>query len=189
MHVETKTLPDILQRALASVGYARRDIAVEAREAVSLADGGSAGRRAFALIVDLVAGQIVTLRGSWGGPNMFNPSNTVDTDDKIRALQPGLAVIKGSEGESTYASIYVHPENLRPLLPSGPTVDDRDGRILAAYRGLKSGPYRQEALRALQCTEADITRLCAAGLLKRSSNGATQITTAGKNACSHVKLL
>jgi hypothetical protein len=186
MHVTVKSLPPIVRRALESVGYAHTDIAIEARERVWLADAGSAGQRAFAVILDLATGQALRLNGSWGGPNMFRDT-VVDSDDRERVLTPGLMVIKGSEGNRTYATIYVHPENMAPLLPSSPTIDDRDARVLACYRGLKSGPYRKEALARLNCTDADIARLVAAGLLKQSSNGATQITTAGKNACAHVR--
>jgi hypothetical protein len=182
MYVKVSSLPASVQRALMALHYAKADISVTARERFSVVDGGATGRRAFVCVVNLESGESKTLHGSWGGANMFNPSNAVDLDDTMRPLLPNMVVIRGSEGNSVYASIEVAPVTLAPMLPAAPTVDDRDAGILCAYRSFKSGPYRNEELARLSCTDADLDRLAAAGFLKRSKNGATQITTDGKNA-------
>jgi hypothetical protein len=82
--------------------------------------------------------------------------------------------------------IYVHPSDTPRLLPSKVQVDlsERDRRILASIRSLKSGNYRREALAALSCTDSDLDRLAGLGLLKRTKSGATSITTEGRNASS-----
>src|SRR5262249_44816646 len=134
MHAKVNSLPSSVQRVLAALRYAKADISVTARERFSVADGGAAGRRAFVCVVNLESGESKTLYGSWGGANMFNPSNAVDLDDTLRPILPNMVVIRGSEGNGIYASIEVAPETLAPMLPAAPTVDDRDAGILAAYR-------------------------------------------------------
>ena len=186
-HVKVNALPPSVQSALASFGYARQDISVTAETTFSLRAGSAQGRRAFVCVVNLETGEKLVTYGSWGGANMFNPTNAVDLDDEDRPLPPNVVVIHGSEGNSVFADLEVNPATLAPMLPAAPTIDDRDARILACYRSLKSGPYRKEALAKLKCSDEDIKRLCALGLLKQSSNGATQITTDGKNACAHVR--
>ena len=189
MHTKVSNLPQSVRSALSSFGYARADIAVTASETFSFRSGGSQGRRSFVCVVNLETGDRQTVMGSWGGANMFNPSNAVDLDGTERPILPNMAVIHGSEGESVYASIEVAPATLAPMLPAAPAIDDRDMRILACYRSLKSGNYRTEALARLKCTDLDLDRLAAMGLLKRNKAGATQITTDGKNACGNVSTI
>lgn len=186
MFTKVSTLPTALQNALSSLRYNRADISVKASEAFSLRCGSGQGQRAFVCVVNLETGDRSLTLGSWGGANMFNPQNAVDLDDTSHPILPNMAVITGSEGEKVFASIAVAPATLAPMLPSGPTVDARDMRILACYKSLKSGTYRTEALARLKCEETDLERLAAAGLLKRARNGATQITTEGKNACESI---
>src|SRR5258708_7518672 len=126
MYVSLKDLPDTIVSALSSVGYHSKDINVEAQETVSMFDSGGAGRRGFVVLVDIATGRCERHLGSWGGSNMFNPRNAVDLDTQERAIIPGMAVIKGSEGERTYATLYLHPDNLVKMLPAKPEVSDRE---------------------------------------------------------------
>lgn len=186
MHTKIENLPTSVRNALSSLGYARADIGVSARESFSLRCASGQGQRAFVCVVNLETGERVVTLGSWGGANMFNPQNAVDLDDELRPILPNMCVIRGSQGEKVFASIEVAPATLAPMLPAASSIDDRDARILACYRSLKSGNYRTEALARLKCTDLDLDRLAARGLLKRAKNGATQITTDGKNACESV---
>lgn len=69
----------------------------------------------------------------------------------------------------------------------GDDLSDTDRRVLYCYGALKSGEYRKNALadvsRAYKCDSAAIVdSLVARGYLKRAANGATQITTKGKDS-------
>lgn len=207
-HVKVKELPETLRTALASVGYHAADVAIQARDKYSMSAGGSGnGRRAFVVAVNLATGERVMRQGSWGGPNPFNPTNAVDLDDTVRDLPANFAVIHGSEGEQTYASVDVNPATLAPLLPEAPTLTESERAILCAYAGLTSaGRKRQiedwcsnaaraadssysnfKARRAAEETckqtiETLITGLVSRGFLARNKAGAVSVTTAGKNA-------
>lgn len=187
MHTKIENLPMSVRNALSNLGYARADIGVSAHETFSLRCASGQGQRAFVCIVNIETGERVVKIGSWGGANMFNPQNAVDLDDEERPILPNMVVIRGSQGERVHASIEVAAATLAPMLPAASGIDERDARILACYRSLKSGNYRTEALARLKCTEEDLVRLAALGLLKRARNGATQITTDGKNACEAVR--
>lgn len=114
---------------------------------------------------------------------MFNPQNPIDLDDSEHAMTPGGAVISGTIGQTTYARVILHPQNVAKLLPPAwSDVTDKERKILAAVGGLKSGPYRKEALARLQATDADMDTLVQKGLLSKNKAGAISITTAGKNA-------
>ena len=177
-----RELPEVLQRALSSVGYGRKDVEIRASEKESLFCAGGDGNRGFAILVNLSTGACETHMGSWGGSTPWNPNNAVDLDDREYTLPVGGAVIKGSEGggRPVYATITLHPDNMAKFLPAGPTLTDAEKQILWAFKTLKSGPYRQSALAGSRKEDLDV--LVSRGMLKRSSNGATAITTAGRNA-------
>lgn len=183
-YIATKALPATMQNALASVGYHRKDIAVSAKERVSIQCFGGDGYRAFAIILNYATGEHQTLWGSWGGPNAFNPQNRVDTDSQEHEIPVNGAVILGRIGgdQPVSASIYVRPDAITAMLPPAPTVTDEEKQILAAYRGLKSGPYRQEAIARVKDSAKLIDSLVERGFLKRSKNKAIQLTTEGRNA-------
>lgn len=181
-YAKVKELPDALQQALAAVGYGRSDILIEAKETESLFIAGGDGYRGFVCLVDLGTGSRQLHRGSWGGSNILNPQNHVDLDDRNYLLPPNGAVIKGSEGGNrpVLATISLHPSNIVRFLPAAPSLSNDEQRVLYAYKSLKAGPYRQDAMRGIPSTVAD--ELVEKGMLKRSKNGATQITSDGKNA-------
>jgi hypothetical protein len=100
------------------------------------------------------------------------------------ALPAGVAVVEHSIfcGKDMGLTFYVRPDVLAPLLPSGPELTDGERRALACFRGLKSGAYRQEALAGCGYSDEMRDRLAGLGLLKVAKNGATRLTTEGKNA-------
>ena len=114
MYAPVDTLPDSIRKALQSVRYGRRDISIEATERTSLSEAGSAGQKAFVILVNLDSGQTKTTWGSWGGPNMFNPRNPVDLDTREYPIPDNGAVIQGSVGNSTYARVLISPSTIAP---------------------------------------------------------------------------
>ncbi len=190
MYAPVNTLPESIQRALGSVSYHRKDINIEAKERASLSDAGSAGRKAFVILVNLQTGQSKATWGSWGGSNMFNPRNAVDLDDRDYPIPQNGAVIQGSVGNTTYASILVSPSTLAPLLPKADKIPDHEALILYCYKCIKGGQYRKDELDRVARKHPDasiaetVESLITRGYLKRNKAGAVQITTAGKNAYS-----
>jgi hypothetical protein len=78
--------------------------------------------------------------------------------------------------------------NSKLLSPPSNSLSDRDKKILAIFRGLKSGDYRKQALNDNGYTMEDRDRLAELGYLKVSRNGATRITPEGRNACQGVNV-
>jgi hypothetical protein len=216
VHVRVTDLPVTLRDALASLGYARGDVAVTAAETVELSSAGASGRQSFACVINLATGARKTLAGSWGGPNPWSHANVIDAInvDTSYTIPPDGAVILGSRGESVYATIHVAPATLAPMLPKAPELTEFDQQVLAAFRGLTSagrkneferwesdacygrkpgsmdsyGEYTPARGRAFRAElSATIDRLVSAGLLKRNAAGSVQITTDGKNAIAGVR--
>ena len=190
MYAKVADLPHVLQQALKSVGYGKKDIEVKTAETVRLSLQGGDGYRAFSTLVNLSTGQYETTMGSWGGSNMFNPSNPVDNDRQAYALPQGGAVIKGIEGggRPVLATITLHPANVVPWLPATTELTEVERKTLACFKGRKPGPYRNDALANAGSTPAIVDSLMVRGYLSRNRAGATQITTEGRNACEGVRL-
>jgi len=182
--VAVSSLPPAILSVLREVGYRKADIAITPCEATDLLDCGSDGEKAFVSICNLATGEHKTTWGSWGGANIFNRSNPVDLDSNTYQIPPGVGcVVRGhiGGGRPVYASIEVHPATMAPLLPPKVEVTEKEIRILCSLR-LKSGPYRKEALSAIDVASEDWTALQSKGMLKRTRNGGTSLTIAGKNA-------
>lgn len=179
MYVQLTDLPESITNALKASGYHCKDINVEPRDSISMMDCGGAGRRGFVVLVDIATGRSETHLGSFGGANMFNQNNAVDLDRTERTIIPGMAVIKGSQGEKTFATLYLNPENVVKMLPAKPEVSERDKQILE-YMGYKSG-YRKEYLERMKATTEEIDSLVNRGMLKKLGRGLS-LTTEGKNA-------
>lgn len=181
LYASVGDLPEALQSALRQVSYHKKDIGLSSAEKISIRDCGGDGRRGFVILVNLTTNEQEIHWGSWGGSNMFNPSNSVDLDDNEYVIPKDGAVIRGSiSGGPTYATITLHPDNLVKLLPSKVELSEKERGILNAYGSLKSGPYRKEELHRLRATDADVDALVGKGLLKRTKVGVS-ITTEGKN--------
>jgi hypothetical protein len=190
MHVPVKNLPDNLRAYLKSLGYAKTDVSLTARERVSPSYGGAAGRQGFFAVFNLSTGEEQVVEGSWGGANIANAHNVVDLDTSSHALPPGFVAIRGSKGYGGVdVDLYAHPQTIAPLLPSGVTseLDERMCAALYGFRALKSGSYRQEFFARQQITSTVIAHLVAKGMVKENKAGARQITTVGKNALEAAK--
>lgn len=182
--IETKTLPATIKAALEEVEYGARDIMARVSDKVSGYSGGNQGQRGFIIIVNIASGEKVTHWGSWGGSNPFT-TQQIDVDTNSYPMKPGFVVISGTIGHPrTMATLHLHPENTVKLLPAKSEVSDRDRSILNAFGGLTSAGRKNqwESYPESKPTEGELDSLVSRGLLKRSKNGATQITTAGKNA-------
>ena len=177
-------LPECLINALKSVSYGKRDIEVVSREQISITCAGGDGRRGFAILLNLATGESKTLLGSWGGANAFNLQNQVDLDQRNYPIPENGAVILGSEGDKTFASIYLNPKNIVPFLNEASEISERERAIMYAYGCIKSGEYRNDELSLLGIkdprTNSEIQTLIERGLLKKDGRG-IQMTTKGRN--------
>jgi hypothetical protein len=185
LHVSIKDLPDSLQRALDRLGYHSKDITVDPATSYDLQVASGDGQKGFCTAVNLLTGQSETVTGSWGGANIFNPTNPVDLDSTTRDLPEGFAIIKGHTGSRMFAFVLVHPNNLQKLLPPRVEVTEQEQRALGCF-GLKSA-YRQQEFNRYKLGRFDrdnpiIASLQAKGLVKINANGSIQVTTQGKNA-------
>jgi hypothetical protein len=186
-YVDVKDLPDPVLNALKAVGYSRSNIEVRTEETVVLGTYGPGnGHQAFAALVNLDTGEHVVRRGSWGGINAFNRENPVDNDQNPYPLPPNGVAITGSRGGTspTYATLHIPTTMVSRILTAGPTEElqqvEKDG--LYCYACIRSGPYRREELKRRNVPAGVVDDLVTRGLLKRNGAGATQITTAGRNA-------
>lgn len=182
MYAKVAELPDTIRQTLSNLGYHRKDIFLSAKEEVSPSVCGGDGKRGFCIILNVSTGKKKKMWGSWGGSNMFNPNNQVDLDTNMYKIPDDFCVITGTIGNGTYAELTVNPNNMLKALPEAPDISDRDKWILYTFKGLTSAGRKNEWNREDDIpTEDDLNRLASAGYLKRSKNGATRITTEGKN--------
>lgn len=180
--VDVKELPAPLLKAVKAVGYKKRNIEVIPLASVNVSSAGGAGQRAFAMAVNLQTGkQSELLKGSWGGPSPYSSSPMDDLRAAPYKIPNNGAVIKGSEGGgSTWAQIYIHPDNMAALLPGDVDLTDREKTILAVL-GLVSS-YRKQELARGRVTKEELRKLRDEGYIKVNKAGAIQLTTKGKNA-------
>jgi hypothetical protein len=186
MHVEVKELSPVVRKALEGVSYGARDIEIIPARTVEPTVAGGKGQRGFATFINLDTGQSERVMGSWGGSNPWSESPVDGSNEKI-AIPINGAVIKGTMGHPrTYAWIYAHPTAVGAyLLPSGEdkeTLTDEEQNALYCFGAIKGGEYRRDEMRRRNVRESTVDSLVERGYLKRSKNGATQITTRGKNA-------
>lgn len=183
LFVRVKTLPDSVQSALKAVNFGSEGVCLEASESISPSVAGGKGQKGYCIILNMATGERKEMFGSWGGSNLFNPNNQVDLDTKSYTILPGFAVIKGSIGEKTYATVYIHPDNMVKYLPITDTsLSDRDKWLLWTFDGLTSAGRKNEWQRSNDIpNENDLNSLAELGYLKRSKNGATKITVEGRN--------
>jgi hypothetical protein len=183
MYVEVKSLSDTMRKVLKAAGYARADIKVIPVEEIDIGSAGATGERAFTYVVNLTTGEYKGTYGSWGGPNMFT-NNIVDTGGLIH-LPPNGAVVKGSSGRSTFATIYCHPQAMGNMLPSAEPQEEltaEEQQAIYCYTAIKGGEYRREELMRRRVSSATVAGLVERGYLKQNKAGAIQATTKGKNA-------
>ncbi len=192
VYVEVSTLPETLQYVLRSAGYRRADIAVYVAERASVLGMSGNGYRCFAALVHIASGQAEHFQGSWGGANMFSPTNPVDTNREPQELRPGFALINGREGgdRPVSCSLTVNPANAAPLLPAKPELTEREQEILGVVSSLNSGGRKNYWERhGNPPTEAELVSLVGRSLITRNRAGAVAITTAGRNAAGRKQYL
>jgi hypothetical protein len=189
IHVVVRDLPEVLQRALKSVRYNRRDVGVESGSSFTPTEGsaGFEGNRGYVIVVDLVGGHFKTHEGAWGGPSPFD-QRQVDLDRKPQAIPQNGAVIIGEYGgRGSFAHIRVHPSNLQAILPQPAEEIEKDERTaLGIIRSYKSSgrvdEFRRAQIGAYGPDNPLIRSLAGKGLVKIDSRGSIQITTDGRNA-------
>lgn len=191
-YVDTKDLPAPVLEALKAVRYARENIEVRIETTVQLGTMGAGdGRRAFAVLVNMDTGEHVVRYGSWGGINMFDRENPVDNDQHEYALPPDGVAITGSTGGNhpTYAYLHIPASMTSRVLTAGPREELPKAELHALYAHgcLKGGEYRRDHLRRHGVPSTVVDDLVTRGLLKRNAAGATQITTAGRNALGNFR--
>jgi len=190
VHVLVKSLPIPLQRALAELKYNRRDIEVAKATTYDMMGAGGDGYRSFCAIVDLKTGRNQVHWGSWGGSNMFNPTNPVDTDSQRYPLSSGTGVIKGTVGggKPVYAYLLLHPDDMESIVqPStGGSVEltPEEKKALSIIGGYISSArrdmFRMEGLGGYSPTNPLIVSLAKKGLIKVTGTG-IQVTLEGRN--------
>lgn len=178
-------------RAAFPGSHSRRTVKVESRTEVQVSDYWSEGSRTYSGFVDLATLESVSasvvLEKTGTRQEEHNPFKLAC--GRIE-LAVGFAFVENVifRGKDLGYRVSLHPDNFAPLLPKAQAeLEPRDGKILAAFRSLKSGPYRKEALARLGFTDADRDRLAGRGFLSVSKNGATAITTEGSAACSNIR--
>lgn len=193
MYIQVKDLPSVIISQLSGIGYACKDIKVQVTESIDLFCSGGNGSRGFAIVVNLDTGETKRFTGSWGGANMFNPSNRVDVDTSSHVIPLNGAVIKGSEGNRVYATVYVSASNIVKALQSPVNeLSPNEKGLLKCFSSIKSS-YRKEYIFggysrdyfANPLTETEyketVDSLALKGLVKVTKAGSVSLTTNGKN--------
>lgn len=184
MHHLVKELSPHVIAALKGIGYGCADIEIEPTSTVSSYSGGNDGQRGFVIIVNLDTGARDGKVGSWGG-NGLGGTSPVDVDAPIEIPANGV-VIKGQTGyPRTFARIYAHPDAFGRMLPSGEPAEaltPAEDQAIYCFAAIKGGEYRREEMARRNVSADTVDGLVSRGYLKRSKNGATQITTKGRNA-------
>lgn len=184
-YVKVAELPVSIQKALESAGYHCKDVPVEVRETFEPRPPSAEGRRGFCAACRLDDGAQFEMRwGSWGGSNMF--TKTIDDVEGSYEIPEFVAFVTGfsnaGPGYPGYAVVHISPKNMNPkLLPAKADVTEREAKILAIFKSLKSS-YRQQYLDRMKATPEEVTALVTRKFLNRNAAGATSLTTEGRNA-------
>jgi hypothetical protein len=184
VYVETKTLPETILSALASVEFNRPTIPIYVSDTASVGTYSGDGMRAFTVLLDIDTGRRETHVGSWGGNNPFHQS-PVDADQKSRPLPANGCVIHGHTGggKPCWATLTIHPSRSAKLLPAPKdALSDRLSRLMAVFARFNSRGRAEWFERHGKATDSELAELEAMGLIKRNKAGAVTCTAAGKNA-------
>jgi hypothetical protein len=183
-YIAIKDLPQVVQSTLKSLGYCIKDISVKESTTVSLYSSAGDGYRAFASVLNTSTGEVKTNVGSWGGANPWSQNNLVDTDESEFEVSDDVVIIQGYSGGSSgtvRASITISPTSTsipKSVTASVGSLADEQLEVLNVIRSFTSA-YRKSFLAG---KDAIVDSLVASGHLKRSKNGAVQISLTGKNA-------
>jgi hypothetical protein len=184
-YMKVSELPTSVQNALRDGGYGGKDIEVIVSERFEPRPPSGKGRRGYVAACRLDDSNEHKLTwGSYGGSNMF--TRTIDDVDEIIEIPQNIAFVSGlsnaGPGYPGYATVHISPKNMNPaLLPPTASVSEKEAKILAIFKSLKSSA-RKEYLDRAKATPAEVDSLVARGFLSRNRAGATSITTEGRNA-------
>lgn len=186
MHVQIKDLPAVIQNALASVNFNKKDIEIKVAETIEPRPPSGQGKKGFVSVCNLSTGAHRTTWGSYGGSNMF--TKTIDDVQGSVDIPVDGAFILGlgdaGPGFPAMAWIYVHPNNMnQSLLPASADVTEKESKILAIFKGYKSS-YRANELQRIGATKAEVDALVERKFLFRNSAGSVTITTMGRNGAA-----
>lgn len=183
-YLKVKELPPAMIRALSDVGYGRKDIEIKIQEKIEPRPPSADGRKGFVAVCFLDDSAKVEIRwGSYGGSNPFTKSvddiqGSIDIPRNVAFI---LGLSSGGHGYPAYATAHVHPGNMNPsLLPAPSDISDREKKILAIFKSLKSS-YRKEYLDQMKVKNEEIQSLIDRGFLKKNKAGSISITVEGKN--------
>lgn len=185
MHISMKKLPQCVINAAASDGHKRADIKAVECDAVSPFYPADQGSRGICIVVNLKTGNKTKTYGSWGGANMF-VSPPVDSLDQPIPIPDSCVVLKGSTGNLNLLTLYARAEFLSQFEEDEKQdLTEREMTVLWAHRSLNSkGRKEHYYSRGLTAAQLDLAKsgLENKGLLKIAKNGASKLTTAGRNA-------
>lgn len=190
-HIRLHDLPHPIQHHIRNtLGLTPADVQVFVAPKVTPMDSYGNGHRAhFAMVHNAGEKPTRTTYGSWGGLNPFerNPLSVTAHQDREVPIPPGHSIVMGSS-QKNVMGVWFHPDDIAKLLPHQETPDlgEHHFHALAAYTGLK--PFaRAEHFARRGVTKQHIDDLVDKKMLTRNKVGATQITTAGKNAYAMLK--
>jgi hypothetical protein len=187
-YVDPSDLPECVQTALRLVGHSgRKSVGVTAT--TQYASGCcTSGSRAVYVSVHIGSGSVHELHyGSWGGANPFESL----PGDSMVDIAPGWCVVGGQTGGRTYVNVYAHPDTLDRVLPTPvaePELTEDEIRVLCVHVSLNSrGRKNYFGRRPTLPVDACKARLADLGLLKVARNGASKVTTEGRNTAEQYR--
>ena len=187
-YADVRDLPPVVQRALRSAGYRGSNIRIVTSETFRRNNTPFEGNRGYNLYVNLATNKYDSEVGSWGGSNMFQERGG-DSDQTPRKIPNNVLVIKGEKGgRGSFATIYVNPKTVTPLLPDsgGDDLTDDERSALKIIKSIKGGyradEFHYKGLGEYASYNPLIQSLREKGLIKINKRGAVMITTKGKNA-------
>lgn len=184
-YIKVSELPTSVQNALRQGGYGGKDIQVVVEEKFEPRPPSADGRKGYVAACALDdTNQVKMTWGSYGGSNMF--TRTIDDVEGYVEIPYNVAFVtglsSGGAGYPGYATVHVSPKNMNPtLLPPVTNVTEKEAKILAIFKCLKSGA-RKEYLSRAGASDAEVDSLVERGFLSRNKLGSTSITTEGRNA-------
>jgi len=192
MHISMNQLPQCVINAAASDGHKRADIKAVECDSVSPHYPADQGSRGVCIVVNLETGNKVKTYGSWGGANMFT-APPVDSVTGPIPIPPGCVVLKGSTGNLNLLTLYARPEFLAQFEEDEKQeLTERESTVLWAHKNCNSKGRKEHYYdRGLTAAQLDLAKsgLENKGLLKIAKNGASKLTTAGRNAASELPQL
>ena len=190
IEVPFSDVKDIIQAAFPGES-SRRTVKVQVRQTYQVSDYWSEGSRNHAAFVKLDGMQVIQAtnlpaeaRQQAGNPYHLAAGEVMMT--------PGIVVVEHTIfcGKDLGFRLYVHADNMSKMLPAKVPnmLTERDKRILVIHRGIKSGPYRQEALREIKATSTDLDGLVALGYLNRNKAGSISLTQEGRMVVANERI-